>query len=183
MAHHPASTRAISAPASHLLPATHAEGSGAPAANRGRTPVQRAWMARLCCALLSLRGSRRAVGRSLARCWPSMGEGCRPRSLARAAPVAPLVIMQRLGGALPCRAYREGLFYFRRSLRLGLAWLVLILWLSVQLAEGSASRPKHWRSHWRSTSINRAHTPPRRQRQKSPEIVWPLPQSLGIIRH
>jgi hypothetical protein len=66
----PTSTRAIPAPASHLLPAIHAEGSGAPAADGGRTPAHRAWMACLCCALLSLRASCCAVGRSLTGCWP-----------------------------------------------------------------------------------------------------------------
>jgi len=112
MAHHPASTRAISPPASHLLPGLYMRRAvEAPAANRGRTPAQRTWMARLCRALLSLRRSCRAVGRSLTGCWPGMGEGYWLCSRARAAPVVPLVTMQRLGHALPCRGDREGLFY------------------------------------------------------------------------
>jgi hypothetical protein len=145
---------------------------GAPVANRARTPAQRTWMARLGCALLSLRGSCRAVGHSLTGCWPGIGEGCRPRSLARAAPVAPLVMMQRLGNALPCRVDREGLFYSHRSRGLRLARLVLVFWLSAQLAEGSASRSKNWRFHGQWVRVSRPRDSRDVQPYGIPTVVW-----------
>src|SRR5207253_10614598 len=65
-----------------------------------------------------------------------------------------------------------------------LLWVaVLTLWLSMAPADGSARRPWHRRSTWRSSVITRSHTLVRRQRRKEPQTVSHGPKSLGSMRH